>query len=254
MRIIRGYYRLCLSCLIFAMFTLIIVITSYIPVKIGRYSIPIWGGHLLSRMILWVMNVKVVCPDKEKIRNLNGLLFPNHISYLDIFVMEAVTPTRFLAKEAIKSWPVVGQAATGIGCVYVKRSDKGSRYQAREAIANAETFPPVTLFPEGKRGPGNELLPFRYGAFEIAASTNKPYLPCAIIYDDLENAIWRRGSNVLNAVWNLASRSGKMHATVIPLQVVEPAPGDDAEQLATTAHAGLNAVLTERQYQISVMN
>ncbi|MCP5097720.1 MAG: 1-acyl-sn-glycerol-3-phosphate acyltransferase [Chloroflexi bacterium] len=204
----------------------------------------------MSRLILWVMNVKVVCPDKEKIRRLDGLLFPNHISYLDIFVMEAVTPTRFLAKDAIRTWPVVGQAATGIGCVYVKRGDKGSRHQAREAIANADTFPPVTLFPEGKRGPGDMLLPFRYGAFDIAASTTTPYLPCAIVYDQLDYAIWRRGTNVWKAVWHLASRSGKMHATVIPLNVNEPAPTDDAEQLAKTAHAELNALLTEMQYQL----
>jgi 1-acyl-sn-glycerol-3-phosphate acyltransferase len=246
---IRGYYRLCISCLVLAMFAMFIFLTSYFPVKVGRYTLPHWGANTMCRVLLWILHVRIECAEKEKIRHLNGLLFPNHIGYLDVLVLEAITPTRFLAKAAIRSWPFIGQAATGIGCVYVKRRDKDSRHQAKEALAAAERFPPITLFPEGKRGPGTELLPFRYGAFDIAAQTTTPYLPVALVYDNLEAAIWRRGTNIFKAVWQLAARPRRLTVTVIPLTAVSPTPADDPAQLAEAAHVEMNAVLTEKQYR-----
>ncbi|MCA9901510.1 MAG: 1-acyl-sn-glycerol-3-phosphate acyltransferase, partial [Anaerolineales bacterium] len=124
-------------------------------------------AQLMVRLILWILNVRVNCEEKEKIVGFDGFFFPNHVSYLEVLALYGVMPTRFLAKAEIKGWPVVGPIATAVGCVYVQRGDKESRQEARQALTQVETFPPITIFPEGKRGPGHELLPFRYGAFEI---------------------------------------------------------------------------------------
>jgi 1-acyl-sn-glycerol-3-phosphate acyltransferase len=51
----------------------------------------------------------------------------------------------------VRSMPVIGQVARSIGCVFVNRDDKQSRTEARTRLAQVETFPPVVLFPEGKR-------------------------------------------------------------------------------------------------------
>ena len=40
----------------------------------------------------------------------NVLVVANHISWLDIFVLHAVGPVRFIAKAEIARWPVVGPA------------------------------------------------------------------------------------------------------------------------------------------------
>ena len=37
-----------------------------------------------------------------------GLLISNHVSYLDILVLLSLTPSVFVAKREVKSWPVVG--------------------------------------------------------------------------------------------------------------------------------------------------
>jgi len=44
-------------------------------------------------------------------------------------------PLRFLAKEEVRTMPVIGQIAKSIGCVFVKRENKESRAEARAALA-----------------------------------------------------------------------------------------------------------------------
>lgn len=248
MRLIRGYLRLSLTGIILTFGGSLIVIASLVPGTIGRYRLSFWILWASVRALLLILGVSVSCPDPEKVRHHHGFLFPNHVSYLDILVLLAVTPTRFLAKAEIRPWPVIGWAARAVGCVFVRRDDKASRAQARASIARAERYPPVTLFPEGKRGPGNELLPFRYGAFEIVSQERIPYLPCAIVYDRLKIAQWTRGEPILKAVWRLSARAGAVRATLYPLQPVFPTPEDDPVALSEEAHAQVNAVLEQHQF------
>src|SRR5437868_1499056 len=37
------------------------------------------------------------------------LIVANHVSWLDIFVLNAYQPSRFIAKSEIRRWPVVGR-------------------------------------------------------------------------------------------------------------------------------------------------
>lgn len=246
---IRGYLRLSLTGITLAFLCTLIILASFLPVTIGRYRLSFWLLTFAGRALLWILGVRVRCDDPDRLRNHHGFLFPNHVTYLDILALLAITPTRFLAKAQIKSWPVVGLAATAVGCVFVKRSDKQSRAQARQAIARAERYPPITLFPEGKRGPGGKLLPFRYGAFEIAIQEQISYLPCVIVYDRLQIAIWRRGEPVLKAVWRLATRSGPVQVTLAPLTAVLPALDDDPAALSIAAQTQMQAVLDAQEAQ-----
>jgi 1-acyl-sn-glycerol-3-phosphate acyltransferase len=195
--------------------------------------------------------VRVDCPDPKRLRQHRGFVFPNHVSYLDILVLVSVAPVRFLAKEEVRSMPVVGQAAAAIGCVFVKRENKKSRAEARQALAQVETFPPVVLFPEGKRNPGDHLLPFRYGAFEIVTQGSVPFLTCAIIHDPLEIAIWHRGESIVKAVLRLAAHDKPIHTRLVPLAYSEPSGEDDPVQLSLATHDAMTAVLfpTENSQQ-----
>src|SRR5690606_35003773 len=130
-------------------------------------------------------------------------IFPNHVSYVDVMVIAAITPVRFLAKAEVRRMPLIGQLAKAIGCVFVDRSDKASRQAARQSLARLRHFPAIALYPEGKRGPGDALLPFRYGAFELVTDVGAAFLPCIISYNRLDVAIWHRGESILRALWRL---------------------------------------------------
>lgn len=52
----------------------------------------------------------------------NGVLVAaNHVSWLDIFAMSAVYPSSFIAKQEIKSWPVLGKMGQNAGTVFINR-------------------------------------------------------------------------------------------------------------------------------------
>ena len=159
-------------------------------------------------------------------------------------MMTQLLPMRFVAKQEVKRFPIVGPLGIAIGCVFVKRDNKASRAQARIALAKASRFPPIVLFPEGKTGPGGTLQPFRKGAFEIAVDNEIPFLPCVILFDKPEYAYWR-GRKFLKVIWQLASRSGPLTAKLIPLEVIHPNKESDAEQLAADAHEKMSAVLAK---------
>jgi len=246
---IRGYYRLTLAGLALGFGGTLLVIASWLPIRVGEHHLALWMLPRIVRLILFILNVKVECPQPEKFRQHRGFVFPNHVSYVDVLTLVSVAPLRFLAKAEVRSWPIVGTIATAIGCVFVQREDKKSRAEARNALAKVETFPAVALFPEGKRGPGNELLPFRYGAFEIVIKGQAAFLPCAIIYDQPEVAIWRRGEHFLKALWRLCSFRGPLVARLVALDAVQPAPDDDPAHLAQKTQADIAAVIEQHRSQ-----
>jgi len=43
------------------------------------------------------------------------LLVANHVSWLDIFALNALTPARFVAKSEVSGWPVLGWLVQRVG-------------------------------------------------------------------------------------------------------------------------------------------
>jgi 1-acyl-sn-glycerol-3-phosphate acyltransferase len=231
-----GYYRFTLCILTIGFGGTLLVISSWLPITIKGYHISMWLLLGIVRTLLLIVNVRVECTDPEQLRHHQGFIFPNHVSYLDILALVSVAPVRFLAKDEVRTMPVIGQVAKAIGCVFVNRDDKESRAAARTKLALVETFPPIVLFPEGKRNPGDQLLPFRYGAFEIVTRGQTPFLTCAIEYDQLDIAIWRRSESVVTAALRLAAHNKQIKAVITPLTSSTPAADDDPVQMSLAAH------------------
>lgn len=45
----------------------------------------------------------------------NGLLFTNHLSYLDVLTISAITPAVFVSKAEVRHWPLFGWLAAMVG-------------------------------------------------------------------------------------------------------------------------------------------
>ena len=89
----------------------------------------------------------------------------NHLSYLDVPVLGQRLRTRFVAKEDVRAWPLLGLLARLQQTVFVSRA----RQQAGAtgaALARALDGPHgLLLFPEGTTSDGASVLAFRAGAF-----------------------------------------------------------------------------------------
>ncbi len=111
------------------------------------------------------------------------LMVSNHISWMDILVIRSLFPTRFIAKQEISLWPLIGSSAREAGTLFIQRrrlsSFHGTLQFTRTLLENDLS---VCLFPEGTTTTGDRLLPFRTGIFEVCIASGKPVLPLCLRY------------------------------------------------------------------------
>lgn len=111
------------------------------------------------------------------------VVMANHNSHLDIPVLYAALPRVFgmLAKKSLFRFPIFKQAMTGIGCVPIERGD---RERAKVAIDRAANLvrggQSIVVFPEGTRGDGRGVYPFKMGGFHLVRAAGVPVLPVGI--------------------------------------------------------------------------
>ena len=99
-----------------------------------------------------------------------GLLITNHLSYLDVLTISAVTPAVFVAKSEIRGWPLFGWFAAIAGTVFVNRERRIHVGEVNREIETALAAGAlVVVFAEGTSTNGDTILPFRTSLLEPAA-------------------------------------------------------------------------------------
>jgi 1-acyl-sn-glycerol-3-phosphate acyltransferase len=174
------------------------------------------------------------------------LVVGNHVSWIDIYVVNAWRPTPFVSKAEIRTWPVVGWLAQQLGTVFVqreKRSDaKRIMHELSERLTAGEL---MCVFPEGTTTDGRSLLPFHANLFQAAVSASVPVQPICLMYEDAQG----RQSTAPAYIGDMslsASLDALLRATPLTahLYVCNPlAPGADRRLLASEAQAAVSAAL-----------
>lgn len=141
-----------------------------------------WMNRVWSRALLRICGLSV-CVSGQALMSGPVLFAANHVSWIDIFVMNAVRPTAFIAKSEIRRWPIVGWLVAGAGTVFIERGQR--RAVGAVSLAMRERFDrgaAVGLYPEGTTSDGLGLLPLHAGLFEPARLAGAPIQPLALIY------------------------------------------------------------------------
>jgi len=121
----------------------------------------------------------------RSLSNTNAVLVvANHASYVDSILLTAVLPPRFgyAAMRELAGAALLGTPLRRLGAVFVERGDaEGGVEDAGVLEASARAGEPLVIFPEGtfRRAPG--LLPFKLGAFVVAAHTGAPIIPVTLV-------------------------------------------------------------------------
>lgn len=167
-----------------------------------------WAFEMLAAL---GMDVRTIGKGSDK----PCLLVANHLSYADIPLMMAVTPTVFVAKKQLSSWPVFGKAMRSVRTVLVDRDSRDSRKNAADAVApailNGKEW--VTIFPTGTTTL-DEAKPWRWGAFVIAKRYGILVQPVRIRYTPKRKAAYIDKDIFLPHLWSLTTTPGGVHATV----------------------------------------
>jgi 1-acyl-sn-glycerol-3-phosphate acyltransferase len=106
----------------------------------------------------------------------------NHKSYLDTASVFAYTGRRLgvLGKKELLKVPILGY---GMGYVNIMAIDRSNRERALETVgaatARIRSGRSFAVFAEGTRAKPGEFLPFKKGAFYMAAQAGVPIVPIA---------------------------------------------------------------------------
>ena len=114
------------------------------------------------------------------------LLVANHISWVDIFVINAAVPSAFVSKEEVRRWPVIGWLAEKNDTVFLRRGSRGhAKVVNAEIAALLAQGKVVAVFPEGTTSDGRSLLHFHAALLQPALVAGRAVLPAAISYWEL---------------------------------------------------------------------
>lgn len=153
----------------------------------------------------------------------------NHRSYLDTATLFVYTGRRLgvLAKKELLNVPILGY---GMGFVNVMAIDRSNSERARvtvraatERIRSGISF---GVFAEGTRAMPGHLLPFKKGAFYMAAQAGVPIVPIAM----------------KNTDYLMGKGTGEARAGTIEMVMLEPIPttncstDEEIKQLVTRVH------------------
>ncbi len=112
------------------------------------------------------------------------LILVNHQSIVDIVVLESIYPQDqcWVAKKELEEIPLLGHIITAPQMIAIDRKDKRSIIKiiklARQRIAEGRV---VSMFPEGTRGDGKDILKFQSGAKIVAEKLNLKVQPVVMV-------------------------------------------------------------------------
>ena len=159
---------------------LVATVFPWLPERARLYLKARW-----SRQLLAVLGVRVRATGTPPA---HGLLVANHISWLDIYAINALAPTIFLSKDEVRHWPVIGWLATRAGTLFLERGSRAAAQQAKKHLA-AELGAGhlVGVFPEGTTGFGDHVMPFHAALFQSAIAAGAVVRPVLIRYTDKQD-------------------------------------------------------------------
>lgn len=235
-------FPLALIRLMFVMFMSAFVVTvGWFWMKLFGFSqhLQQWVMHTWGKSILFFLGIKVYKGEIPKIKNF--ILMPNHRSYIDIFIVAALTPAAMVGKAELKKWPLGKLGVKVTNSILVDRSEIKSLVKTMNEIeASVKKGIPVILFPEGSSFKGPLTQPFKNGSFKIAADTKIPVIPMAIHYKDGEDAWVGKDTFLLHFFRQMGKPVTKVY-----INYGTPVSGSDYKQIQQQTREQIDTMLLE---------
>lgn len=113
----------------------------------------------------------------------NVMFVANHISFLDILVISAIVPARFLSKHTVRYWPIIGYLTHLSGTLFIERGKPSQLSRTLDALRQAlGSGRPMLIFPEGTTSLGTQVLKFHSGLFQAAIDNKVPVQALTLHY------------------------------------------------------------------------
>ena len=183
-------------------------------------------ARVVCGSIVRMMGWRIQVTPRDRLDVVRPCVFvANHQSIMDVLTFGAIVPRRTVAvgKREIGAIPLFGWFFRASGNLVIERgnSEDAKRMLAEAAARLNEERISVWFMPEGHRNKGDELLPFKTGAFRLAAAARVPVVPVV--------------SAPITAI--VDTRRRRARPGTLPMSVLAPVSADGAgeEELAALA-------------------
>ncbi len=184
----------------------------------------------------------------------SGLLVSNHLSYLDILALGALTPSIFVAKRELKGYPVLGWLARLGGTLFADRERRTQvRPLAEELRTALDQKVLVILFPEGTSSDGRTVLPFKSALLEPATNCSHGLSVSRIEYrladgDVAEEVCYWKDMILVPHLLNLLSR--RRVDVSVRFAAVQPS-STNRKELAKELHAEVLKLIPDQKRYVT---
>lgn len=143
------------------------------------HEIKTWAQRMLR-----ILRIDVRC-DGHAFDGRASLVVSNHVSWLDVLVIQSLMPGRFIAKTEVRRWPVIGKLAEASGTIFVDRQSlKSTRAMVACGVAALRQGYCVSGFPEGTSSDGADVAVFHANLFDAAVKAGVDVRPLVLRYVD----------------------------------------------------------------------
>ena len=187
----------------------VMMVFPVLPSRRRQWAIMHW-----SRGLLACCGVRVRRQGEAKLKG-PVLWVSNHVSWVDIFVLDSVRAAAFIAKSDIRQWPLIGWLVAGAGTLFIERGRRhavravGHQMQHRFDAGEA-----VGLFPEATTSEGFDVMAFHTSLFEPALRAGVDVQPIALLYKHHGRRTNRYAfvgdQTLLHNIWNLLTSTGSV--------------------------------------------
>jgi 1-acyl-sn-glycerol-3-phosphate acyltransferase len=209
-----------------------------------RRIVQSWSSALLD-----ILHVRISTSGEVSLREITkGLIVANHISWLDVIVLNTILPLRFVAKSEVRQWPVIGWLCAQAQTLFIarhKRSDTArTNLQMSESLQQGNC---MALFPEGTTTDGAQVKHFHSSLLQPAIDAHTNIYPVAIRYHDKNgnrntDAAYIDEMSFAESLWKIL-RSRDLHVHVIATSALDTQTAH-RRTLAQEAHRLISHALT----------
>ena len=137
---------------------LLISVALYYPLRLITRHNPV--PRLFLSGVAWLAGVKLRIEGEQARRG--AFLLANHVSWIDIPAIGAVTGSAFVGHDGLASMPLLKWLCQMNDTVFVARHDRTSVARQIEEVRQAlSDTGALAVFPEGTTSDGTGLLPFK---------------------------------------------------------------------------------------------
>ena len=208
-----------------------------------------------SRKLLRILSIRLHVDNLPEIFPERCLLIINHVSWLDIVLVNAAHPALFIAKSEIARWPMVGSLATRAGTLYIDRGSRGALRRTNQRVSQALLEGElVACFPEGITSYGEDVGRFHAALFQPAIDAKAMVAPAVIRYLDMDgqrckSAAYVGEDSLAKSIWMLVSTQ----RLVAKLEFLSPITAEKRErrELSAQIQDSISRCLRNPEYQAS---